>query len=431
MVLPDDLGAVPAPETLTLLRFETDALPERVARAARPGDRVSFFASPTVELVGLGTAWSLDVHHDDRRFRLADAELAELRLDPDAHVLVGFSFDPHGPRRTEWDGFASLSLVLPEVTVVRRGDTSHVIVALRPGRSGADVAAEWGSLGDPGPLRPHHPSRIQVEAEPSADAHVAAVQKAVDSIRSNGLLKVVLSRSLVLRSDTPPRPFDLVAELATEHPDAYRYAFARDGAVFVGATPELLVEVHDGVMRSVPLAGTGPRGHNDAEDQAIAARLLSSHKDRFEHRVMVDDIVSRLDPLVPSLVVSAPSVQPLGYVQHLVTRITGVLPPGVTLLGLAGAVHPTPAVGGVPLGDAMAVIDDLEHIDRGWYAGGVGWIDGAGNGEIAVALRCALIRGTVSRLFAGGGIVAESDPLTELDETSWKFRAILRHLGEG
>ena len=188
--------------------------------------------------------------------------------------------------------------------------------------------------------------------------------------------------------------------------------------------------MRDGLLSSLPFAGTAPRGRNDAEDQAIAAGLLSSAKDRHEHRVMVDDIRERLEPLVPSLAISEPSVQPLRYVQHLVTRITGPVPPGTTILGLAGALHPTPAVGGVPLDEAMAMIEKLEGIDRGWYAGGVGWLDGAGNGEVAVALRCALLRGTTARIYAGSGIVAESDPESELDETSWKFRALLRHLGE-
>jgi isochorismate synthase EntC len=134
--------------------------------------------------------------------------------------------------------------------------------------------------------------------------------------------------------------------------------------------------------------------------------------------------------VVPSISVSEPSVQRLRYVQHLVTRITGSVPPGTTVLGLSAALHPTPAVGGVPGDQALAMIDKLEGLDRGWYAGGVGWVDGAGNGEVAVALRCALLRGTTAHLFAGSGIVADSVPEAELDETTWKFRALLRHLGE-
>ena len=424
------IAALPAAEALTVHRLPTTASPRLVARAAAHHDHVSYFASAGTELVALGVAWSAGPAPGQDRFHVADADLAELRLDPAAHLVLGFAFDPDGVPGEGWDGFPPLTVELPEVTVVRSGDRVEVVVALAAGRSGSDVAAKWADLEDPGPVRPHHPSEIHVEAEPPADRYRESVADAVRELRSNGIRKVVLSRSLVIRSDTPAHPFDLVAALADEHPDAYLYAFQRDGAAFVGATPELLVEVRDGVMWSVPFAGTAPRGHNDAEDRAIAARLLRSSKDRFEHRVMVDDIMRRLEPIVPSVAVSAPSVQPLGYVQHMVTRITGPVPPGTTILGLASALHPTPAVGGVPLEDAMALIDKLESIDRGWYAGGIGWLDGAGNGEVAVALRCALIRGASARLFAGSGIVADSDPDAELDETTWKFRAVLRHLGE-
>jgi isochorismate synthase EntC len=117
-------------------------------------------------------------------------------------------------------------------------------------------------------------------------------------------------------------------------------------------------------------------------------------------------------------------------VQHLVTHIEGSPANGISVLGFAGALHPTPAVGGVPLEEALARIGKLEAIDRGWYAGGIGWVSGDGDGEIAVALRCALLRGGVSHLYAGNGIVADSDPDLELEETRWKFRALHQHLGE-
>lgn len=426
----DAISALPASRDLVVHRIASDVDPLTVARAAHDAEHVSFIGSSRTAITALGSAWTAPTGAGGNRFHRADAELAELRLDPAARLVTGFSFDPDGSPGDEWIGFPPLLVELPELAVVRDGDRREVVVALRPGVSGAEVADRWSHLVHPGPSRHHHPSAIRIEADPTAAHYVEAVARAVEDIRSNGLTKVVLGRSLVIDSDTPTRPFDLVAALVAEHPDAYHYAFLRDGTAFVGATPELLVAVRDGVMSSLPFAGTAPRGRNDAEDQAIAAGLLSSAKDRHEHRVMVDDIRERLEPLVPSLAVSEPSVQPLRYVQHLVTRITGPVPPGTTILGLAGALHPTPAVGGVPLDEAMAMIEKLEGMDRGWYAGGVGWLDGAGNGEVAVALRCALLRGTTARIFAGSGIVADSDPESELDETSWKFRALLRHLGE-
>ena len=183
-------------------------------------------------------------------------------------------------------------------------------------------------------------------------------------------------------------------------------------------------------MLSVPFAGTAPRGRHGAEDTQIAARLLDSAKDREEHRIMVDDILTRLRPHTTGVAASDPAVERFRHVQHLVTHIEGSCSNGINVLGLAGALHPTPAVGGVPLEEALARIGKLEGIDRGWYSGGIGWVSGDGDGEIAIALRCALLRGGVSRLYAGNGIVADSDPDLELEETRWKFRALHQHLGE-
>ncbi|MDR9451930.1 MAG: chorismate-binding protein, partial [Acidimicrobiia bacterium] len=158
---------------------------------------------------------------------------------------------------------------------------------------------------------------------------------------------------------------------------------------------------------------------------------MGSVKDRHEHAVVVDDIVARLDPITENLTAPpAPTLLKMSNVQHLASEVIGVLKPSRSVIEVAGALHPTPAVAGVPRDEALAFIGKAETIDRGWYSGGIGWVDGAGNGQIAVALRCALVRGDTARLYAGAGVVSGSHPETELEETRLKFRPLLNLLAE-
>ena len=158
---------------------------------------------------------------------------------------------------------------------------------------------------------------------------------------------------------------------------------------------------------------------------------MASEKDRREHAVVVDDIVARLDPLVERLTApSMPALLKMANVQHLASEIAGILRTPRSVIEVAGDLHPTPAVAGLPLTEALAFISKTESIDRGWYSGGIGWTDGSGDGQIAVALRCALVRGDTAHLYAGAGIVAGSRPERELEETRLKFRPLLNLLTE-
>jgi isochorismate synthase EntC len=177
-----------------------------------------------------------------------------------------------------------------------------------------------------------------------------------------------------------------------------------------------------------PLAGSARRGKG-TDDLAVGQELLASAKDRAEHAIVVDDLVSRLTALTSRLDYSRePSLRRMATVQHLSTEIAGTLRNGVSTFDVLRSVHPTPAVGGNPRSEALAFIDKVEGIDRGWYAGGVGWVSPEYGAQVALALRCALIKGATSRLFAGNGIVAESDPATELIETRLKFQPMLNLL---
>ena len=196
-------------------------------------------------------------------------------------------------------------------------------------------------------------------------------------------------------------------------------------SAFVGASPELLIAQRDQEIWINPLAGSARRGKGD-DDVAVGTALLASAKDRAEHAIVVDDLVSRLGEITLRLEYpDGPTLPRMATVQHLSTHIEGTLSEGVTTFDVLASIHPTPAVGGTPRAEALAFIDKAEGIDRGWYSGGIGWVDPAGGAKVVLALRCALVTGATSRLYAGNGIVAESDPAAELAETRLKFQPLL------
>jgi menaquinone-specific isochorismate synthase len=253
----------------------------------------------------------------------------------------------------------------------------------------------------------------------------AAVATAVERISAGELAKVVLARDLLVSADVPLDPRRLLRRLAARFPDCW--TFSVDG--LLGATPELLLRRSGRQLSARVLAGTAPRGAG-ADDDRLAAQLIGSAKDRAEHALAVDSLVQALEPFCATLdAPSEPDLLTLANVRHLASDVTGTqrrtgARGRAGLLELVGAVHPTAAVCGTPTPDAAAVISELEGMDRGRYAGPVGWLDARGDGEFGLALRCAeLVGDDGARLFAGCGIVAGSDPAAELAETQAKFAA--------
>jgi menaquinone-specific isochorismate synthase len=257
-----------------------------------------------------------------------------------------------------------------------------------------------------------------------------AVSAAVARIQAGELSKVVLARDLYATASDDIDVRTLLARLAARYPDCWTFSCAG----LAGATPELYIRRVGPDVRSLVLAGTTPRGRGTAEDDALGAALLASAKDVEEHQYAVADVRRALAPLCDRLDVDdEPWLLRLANLQHLATKVTGRLAsrPGsrgtalgehASALALAAALHPTAAVCGTPTATAMELIRELEGMDRGRYAGPVGWVDARGNGEWGIALRCAELDGPRSRLFAGCGIVADSDPDAELAETQVKLR---------
>jgi isochorismate synthase len=270
-------------------------------------------------------------------------------------------------------------------------------------------------------------------AVPAPEFYEGAVAEAARRVRAGELRKVVLARTIAVDAERTLDARRLAHRLRAVDPHAYTFIAPVDDGTLVGASPELLVSRHGVEVRANPLAGSAPRAGDPGEDRANAEALEASRKDHQEHEVVVEAVASVLEPLCESLVWDdAPVLHATPNVWHLSTRFRGRLrEPAPTALELAFALHPTPAVGGAPRAAALATIAQLEGFDRGAYAGPVGWVDAHGNGEWAIALRCALLDGTRATLYAGAGIVGASDPVAELDETERKFGAFLDALRWG
>jgi isochorismate synthase len=256
------------------------------------------------------------------------------------------------------------------------------------------------------------------------------VERAVERIRAGAFEKVVLARSVRVMQEAS---FDIDAtlqRLRQEYPSAYVFVIQRGERYFVGATPERLVCSEDGQIQTMALAGSAPRGVTDEEDQRFGAELLHSAKNQGEHQFVVTTIRDALSSLCSRVwVADAPRLLKLKNIQHLETPIMGNLLPGHSILETIENLHPTPAVGGYPRTPALAALREDEQLDRGWYAGPIGWIGTGGNGEFAVALRSGLVEGNQATLFAGCGIVADSDPESEYQESCLKLQVMLRGLG--
>ena len=274
---------------------------------------------------------------------------------------------------------------------------------------------------DPSPTGQY---RVHSPMPPTHYEH--AVSAAVSRIRDGGLEKVVLARELEAHAPRAHVPSAILGLLRQEFPSCYVFAVGRGESTFLAASPELLVRREGQRASTVALAGSIGRSADPAVDDHLGERLLRSDKDREENAIVARAIARVLRP--HSVWVAAapePAVVKVANIQHLATPIRAQLASPRDALELAGLLHPTPAVGGDPRGRAVELIPALEGFDRGWYAGGVGWTDSTGDGEFCVALRCALLRGAVARLYAGCGIVRDSDPAAELAETEIKFGALL------
>lgn len=398
----------------------------------QPSRRMSFAA--------LGSARTLLARGRDR-FAAMSAALADLRARTLHHawegadraplLIGGFSFDP----ASGWPGFPAGRLVLPELALIRRPAGASWVAAAPVGAGDDPHRLADGLIGRiesaagrvRSPIRPGSRDRRAADALDLGDpAFVETAQAAVKEIAAGGLSKVVPARRRAV--DHRPHPGSFLAALREHFTECAVFAFASsegDG-IFCGAAPELLARVEGVSVSALALAGTAPRGTDAAGDEVIADRLRRDPKQAEEHGFVLSEIRRRLAKGGFALLPPAPTgVMRLPGLQHLATPVEAAAPVRCGVLDVVGALHPTPAVAGVPTGAALEWIRAHEGFDRGWFAGPVGFCDLAGQGEFHVALRSALLGREGSALFAGAGVVAASDPVRELEETELKLRSLL------
>lgn len=418
------------------LRAWTRSLADRPDLVAMAGDRGVLWDAPDLGLAGHGEALRLSVPRLDPSGAAAvvaealgalagDDDLTRPGTGPVA--LGAWPFDPSAPGE----------LVVPAVTVGRAEDgTAWATTVLRADATPAEHdAALDGALDEVAEVaagrtlagfassEPPEPGGFEVRSSRPPASWCASLAAARDELRGGTADKVVLAREVVLTADAPIPVGAVLHRLRAAFPSCLR--FSVDG--FVGASPELLVARADDEVRCHPMAGTAPRSGDPDLDADLAAALARSDKNRVEHRHTIDLVHEALLPFCSYLDEEAePTIVAMANVQHLATRLEGRLSrPAASVIELLGALHPTPAVCGRPRHAALELIARHEHLARGRYAGPVGWVDAEGNGAWAVGIRSAEVQGTVARVWAGVGVVADSDPGVELAETRAKLQALL------
>ena len=399
-------GAV---SSLPALNVSTEASSDHGSLVTRLGSRRPLaFLRGDDGIVGLGEALRLEFSGANRITDAAAAwqALVETSTVTDAVELAGTGLVAFGSFAFADSSAATSVLIVPSVILGRRNGTSWVT------RIGAEPAEE--SLGQPF-------SATFTDGALDSDGYRAAVATAVTRVRDGEPRKVVLARDVVAGI---PADADLrlpLARLASSYPDTFTFCVAG----LLGSSPETLVRAHRGTVTARVLAGSAARGADPMADATAAATLAASRKDVEEHSFAIRSVLTALTPVSTDLTSTAAYSLKLPNLWHLASDVTGTLTNGSTALDLVAVLHPTAAVAGTPTNAALDLIAELEPFDRGRYAGPVGWVDGNGDGEWAVALRCAQVDGGTVTAYAGAGIVAGSDPARELAETGLKLRPII------
>jgi menaquinone-specific isochorismate synthase len=430
------------------VELEPDLDPVAIAAGSRlAADRWFCWEQPDrgFALAGLGAAIEVISRGEDR-FRDLTERCARATRDREAEEpaglpagagpvwATGFAFSPIGGSDPLWSSMPPALAVMPEVAIARSDGRVFLTasVAFGPGASAEGalerMAGRIGSLRAAAltPADPHPSAAIRIFGRYPPERYERIVAAAVERIRSTTVDKVVLARELTVEAPAAHDPASLFGALRDLFPSCFCFCFGTPETAFIGASPELLVRRSGAVAATVALAGTTSRSADPAVDDHLGEAMLRSPKVRDEHGIVVRRIERTLRPhAVWVHAEGQPFVITLGNLQHLATPIRAQLAESHSAIELAGFLHPTPAIGGEPRAPALELIQELEGIDRGWYTGPVGWMDAAEDGEFCVGLRSALLRDREAHLFAGCGIVAESDPAAELQESELKFEALL------
>lgn len=397
----------------------TAPLSTEVDVLALVGEQGLVWMRPGLTLAGTGVAMTIDIPRSDPASAAEVVARALGTIQPESvttsapMALGALPFTPDKPGH----------IVVPEVLVTQTDNGSAWVTTVSPDGNTDPMTVVSNLESATQVTSPPSPGRFEIQPSRPVGEWCAALGAARSELRARQADKVVLARSIKIITDIPISRRLLLERLRTTYPSCMIYAI--DG--LVGASPELLVARQGGTVRSHPMAGTAPRSDDPAVDEQLAADLKTSAKDLIEHRYTIDMVHETLLPWCSWLDEEAePSLVTMANVRHLATLVEGRLSsPPASVIELMTALHPTPAVCGSPRPRALELIERFEELDRGCYSGPVGWVDANGDGEWAVAIRCAQIEGAVVNLMAGVGIVADSDVDAELAETRAKLQALL------
>lgn len=388
------------------------------------------------QIAGVGAADVIAGPGGGLKTAFSDLQRVLAPAHPNLRYYGGMAFDPSRTPSADWKPFGAYRFVLPRFQLENHGAHSYLVCNVLL-RTVTDCAREPEHVLDglDALVFPRESAAVTLPVPgqrvdlPDAPGWAASVGRVLEAIRRGALDKVVLSRRSVFSFDEPLDPLALLTRIVARTTASYAFCFQPGaGAAFLGATPERLYSRHGGHVESEAVASTRPRGATDAEDAALARDLLASDKDRREHAFVVRAIEAALNRLCRSVYAGPDiAVLKLPHCQHLLCPLEGILNDGVSDAALMQALHPSPAVGGVPTNKAIAYLREHEPFDRGWYAGPVGWV-GPESGEFAVAIRSGLVRGNTLSLYSGAGIVDGSTPDGEWSEIETKLSNALSAL---
>ena len=399
----------------------------------------------TFTLVGLGHAYIIENNEDTKRFDAVEEEWKNLTsqiVQEDQHLqpilFGGFTFDPDNEVTGEWANFPQSYFTVATHQLVIRNDQAFVTInfitnqensaevfeALRKERDALIHAAQVKEL------KTYNKPTMTSYEEPHKKEYLQSIDQVTSLIKANEAQKVVIARSLALQFKEAITSPQILSHVVHEQPESYLFGLEHGNMLFYGASPERLVKVDDGRAYSSCVAGSIKRGKTVEDDNQLGQSLLNDTKNRGEHHYVVEMITETFEKNCSEVKVpNGPKLLKIRDIQHLYTPVEGQLNEGATILQLVKHLHPTPALGGVPREQAMELIRTYEPMNRGMYAAPIGWLDAEGNGEFAVAIRSAALVQDKAYLYAGGGIVADSEAQSEYEETLVKFRPMLRALG--
>lgn len=403
--------------------------------------------SELISIQASGSSRFEDVHDQIDAIQSRTAEYSAVSHSHSGLTFLGgFSFHDENDDPL-WKPFGAASFAVPEWMVIKKGNLCVLTITLDiSGCVSADqinrsVRAKLHSFSELLSLNRNPISENQKSESfdtglfpnHSPDEYnrwIDSVKKAKEYIRNGYFEKIVLARACVAEAGSKLLPARIVNRLRSLYPNCYSFLIGKkDAGTFIGCSPERLAAFDDRLLHTEALAGSIERGVTATDDTDLARQLLDSQKNTSEHHYVIKAIEQKLKPFALNMNRNAlPGIKKYTNVQHLSTPITAQLRTDNNRFSILKALHPTPAVGGYPWNRAARFLQQLEHFNRGWYAGPVGWLNGKGNGEFAVAIRSGLIRDTTAHIYAGCGIVADSDPDAEWRETNLKLMPMLSAL---